>query len=160
MSSIEVVSHKAEVLHATERKMKAAAMMIGGTVEGHAKELCPVDTGLLRNSITYAIGGSQPNTTSYQSNHVDKNRHRIEVEHGFYAGEAPRDADDEVTVYVGTNVQYAPYIELGHSQEVGRYVPALKAKLKKGRVEAKPFLRPAMENFRDEIKQIIEMCLK
>lgn len=48
------------------------------------------------------------------------------------------------TVYIGTNVEYAPYIELGTSRNHGPY----------------PFLRPAAENHADEYKKIIESELK
>lgn len=57
-----------------EAKLRALTA-IGATAEGHAKRACPVDTGRLRASITYAVN------------------------------------DD--TVYVGTNVDYAEYIEYG-----------------------------------------------
>lgn len=137
---IQVVSHKREVEKATQNTMKKAAMMIGGTVEGHAKELCPVDTGLLRNSITYALGGEPPKTTEYRSNGNDKNGKAVEVQTGQYTGQAQTDEDGQITVYVGTNVQYAPYQELG--------APNIN-------LQPKPFLRPAMENFKMEIEQII-----
>ena len=33
------------------------------------------------------------------------------------------------TMAVGTDVKYAPYVELGHHQEPGRYVPAIGKRL-------------------------------
>ena len=143
MSGIEVSSNIHEVKRATEKAMMKAARMIGGTVEGHAKELCPVDTGLLRNSITFAIGGQAPAILAYQSNDRDKNGNPIEVKKGQYEGQAPADDDDQITVYAGTNVEYAPYQELGTRK-----------------LDARPFLRPAFENFRGEIEQILEKCFK
>ena len=121
-----------------------SARMIGGTLEGHAKEYCPVDTGLLRNSITYAIGGESPSVAAYRSNDKDKNGKPVEVKEGSYAGNAPQDRSGEVTVYVGSNVQYAPYQELG--------APNIN-------LPARPFLRPAIENHVSEIKQILEQNL-
>lgn len=141
--SVEVVSNRREVERATEKAMKTAARMIGGTVEGHAKELCPVDTGLLRNSITFALGGQATSILSYQSNDRDKAGNPIEPTKGQYEGQAPSDDGDQVTVYVGTNVQYAPYQELGTQK-----------------MDARPFLRPAFENFTGEIEQIMEKCFK
>lgn len=140
MSDIQVVSYRRDVERATEKAMKKAARMIGGTVEGHAKELCPVDTGLLRNSITFALGGQAPAIIDYQSDTKDKNG---DFTTGHYEGEAPDDDDNQITVYVGTNVQYAPYQELGTSK-----------------IDARPFLRPAMEDYQREIEQIIEQCCK
>lgn len=140
MSSITITSHAKAVESATEKALQRAARMIGGTVEGHAKELCPKDTGLLQNSITFAIGGQAPNITEYQSDQQGE-----EKVTGKYEGTAPQDEDGQITVYVGTNVQYAPYQELG--------APSIN-------LPARPYLRPAMENFRDEIRQILEQQLK
>lgn len=140
MNEIQVVSHKREVERATEKALKKAARMIGGTVAGHAVEAAPVDTGLLRNSITFALGGENPEKTNYKSDKPDKDGNYTE---GHYEGVAPEDDNNEITVYVGTNVEYAPYQELG--------APNIN-------LPARPFLRPAMENFREEIEQIIEKC--
>ena len=111
--SVEVTSNIEKVQAETTEALRRAAIMIGGTIEGHAKELCPVDTGLLRNSITYAIGGSDANIQAYKSNDKDKNGKLIDPQEGHYEGVAPADDKDQVTVYVGTNVEYAPYQELG-----------------------------------------------
>lgn len=64
------------------------------------------------------------------------------------------------TVYIGTNVEYAAYVEYGHSQEVGRYVPALGARLKQPFVKARPFLKPALNDHIPEYKSIIEEYIK
>ena len=134
--SVTVTSHVADVKGALRDAMEKAAKMAGGVIEGHAKELCPVKTGNLRNSITHALGGESVN-----------------------GGEIPTDSNGEVTVYVGTNVQYAPYVELGHNQEPGRFVPAIKKRLVADHVAAKPFLRPAVENNLTEIEQAIKSGL-
>lgn len=67
---------------------------------------------------------------------------------------------EEKAVYVGTNVEYAPFVEFGHHQEVGRYVPAIGKRLVREFVPAKPFLKPAIENHMDEYKHILESELK
>lgn len=135
--SIEVVSHVAKVEKAVASAMKQAVTMIGGTVAGHASEAAPVDTGLLRNSITYAIGGEAPAITEYTDDAGEKT--------GYYEGTAPSDEENEVTVYIGTNVQYAPYQELG--------APNIN-------LPARPYLRPAMEGSQREIMQILEQCFR
>ena len=66
----------------------------------------------------------------------------------------------EKAVYIGTAVEYAPYVEFGHHQEVGRYVPAIGARLVKEFVPAQPFLKPAIQNHLDEYKNILETELK
>lgn len=123
--------------------MRKAARMIGGSVSGHAMEAAPVDTGLLRNSITFALGGEAPAITKYASNTESKTGEQIEQTEGEYNGTATEDKDGQVTVYVGTNVQYAPYQELGTVK-----------------MDARPFLRPAFENNENEIEQIIAKCFR
>ena len=67
---------------------------------------------------------------------------------------------EEKAVYVGTDVEYAPYVEFGHHQEVGRYVPAIGKRLVREFVPAQPFLKPAIQNHLDEYKNILETELK
>lgn len=67
---------------------------------------------------------------------------------------------DENTEVIGTNVEYAAAVELGHHQEPGRYVPAIGKRLKKSFVPGKPFLRPAAENHTAEYKAIIQDVMK
>ena len=66
----------------------------------------------------------------------------------------------EKAVYVGTAVEYAPYVEFGHHQQVGRYVPEIGKRLVREFVPGKPFLKPAIENHLDEYKHILESELK
>ena len=73
---------------------------------------------------------------------------------------AYNDDGHQVTLLVGSNVKYAPYVELGHHQQPGRFVPAIKKRLVRSWVPGKPFLRPAFENHIDEIEQIILDILK
>ena len=154
--SFEVTSYLYVVQKASEEAMMKAARMIGGAVEGHAKELCPYDTGLLRNSITFAIGGESPAIGGYTADQPDREG---VVRSGKYEGSAPADDPGKVTVYIGTNVEYAPYLELGHHQKVGRYVPAIGKRLKAPWVAPRAFLRPALENNRAEVEQILLDCL-
>ena len=64
--------------------------------------------------------------------------------------------EDEKTEVIGTNVKYAPFVELGHHQEVGRYVPAIGKRLVNDYVPPQPFLRPAVEGHNDEFQKIIQ----
>lgn len=94
-----------EVLSALDKAIERGLEAIGLTAEGHAKKdpNMPVDTGLARNSITFAISGKEVNTSSYKADKGD--------ETGSYSGTAPNDKDK--AVYIGSNVEYFPYIELG-----------------------------------------------
>ena len=122
MSSVTVVSNLYLVNKLSKEEMVNAAISVGMLVSGYAQEACPVDTGLLRDSITHA-----------------------------YSDES----DHTVILLVGTNVYYAPYVELGHKQQPGRFVPKIKKRLKRSWVPGKPFLRPAFENHTREIERII-----
>lgn len=64
--------------------------------------------------------------------------------------------DNGHTVVVGTTVKYGPYVELGHHQEVGRYVPAIGKRLVVDFVQGKPYIRPAFENHIDEYKGVLQ----
>lgn len=69
-------------------------------------------------------------------------------------------ATDRDSAYIGTNVEYAPYVEFGHTQEPGRYVPAIGKRLVASYVQPKPFLKPAVLNHTSEYKRIAEQYLK
>ena len=140
MSKVTVVGDVRVVIDKVHQNAKKALRMIGMTVEGRAKSLAPVDTGLLRNSITYALGGSAPAATSYANNSGGNA--------GEYAGEADEDGAGELSVTIGTNVSYAAYQELGHHTRNGKWVAP------------QAFLRPAMESSMDDIKRILETELK
>ena len=63
---------------------------------------------------------------------------------------------DENTMAIGTDVEYGPYVELGHNQKPGRYVPAIGKRLVASHVAAKPFLKPALEGHKDEYVRIVK----
>jgi len=75
-------------------------------------------------------------------------------------------AVEDQTVYVGTNVEYAPYIEFGTGIYVsgGRQTPwsyqDAKGNWHKTRgMKPRPFLRPAFEKNLDEFKAIFESII-
>ena len=53
----DITDNSGAVLSALARAKLRALEIIGGKAEGYAKQLCPVDTGRLRNSITHAVDG-------------------------------------------------------------------------------------------------------
>lgn len=89
-----------EVLSALEKAIENGLTAIGMTAEGNAKrkitDYPAVDTGRLRNSITFAISGEKANTPTYTDS---------EKKTYTYDGTAPD--DKEKAVYIGTNVEYA-----------------------------------------------------
>ena len=74
---------------------------IGLQAEGYAKDLCPVDTGNLRNSITHTSDGK--------------------------------------AAYIGTNVTYGKYVELGTVK-----------------MAAQPYLRPAAADHAGTYRNIVK----
>lgn len=114
-----------------------ALTMCGMVVERAAKQLAPADTGLLRNSITWALAGKKPAVQSYKA---DKPKNGV-IQTGEYSGTTPD--DDELSVYVGTNVEYAPYVELGTSKQ-----------------EAQPFLKPAAADSKNALRQCFEKAFE
>lgn len=81
MEDVRVTDNSDEVLRELDSAVSRALEDIGLTAERHAKEICPVDTGRLRNSISHAVD------------------------------------EKESVAIIGTNVEYAPSIELGHSKQ-------------------------------------------
>ena len=125
--SIEVISHKIEVIQAKDEAAAKALETIGLVAERYAKEMCPTDTSRLKNSISHQV--------------------------------------DDDTVYVGTNVEYAPYVEFGTGKFAegggGRPTP-WSYQDDKGNwhttngMKPQPYLKPAIENHLDEYKQYLK----
>ena len=57
-------------------------------------------------------------------------------------------------------VEYASYVEFGHRQTVGRFVPAIGKRLKQGWVEGKFMLTISEEEIRKSAPRILEKKLK
>lgn len=68
-----------------------------------------IDTGLLRNSITYALDGKGAAIGSYKADKASKYSGKI-PEPGTYTGKAEKEPDGKIAVYVGTNVNYSVYV--------------------------------------------------
>ena len=102
---------------ALDAAVERALVIIGMNAEKYAKALCPVGTPESTGKPGY-IGGTLRNSITNQL-----------------------EGDD--TVAIGSNVHYAPYVELGTRK-----------------MTARPYLRPAIEDHVDEFKNIIESELK
>ena len=70
---------------------------------------------------------------------VDTGRLRNSITHQQY---------DDYTEVIGTNVEYAPYVELGHHTASGSFVAG------------RPYLRPAAEGHSAEYRAIIQNVMK
>jgi len=58
---------------------------------------------------------------------------------------------DSQTARVGTNVFYASYVELGHRQKAGRFVPAIGKRLVADFAPAYPFISPTVDQCKDDL---------
>lgn len=141
--NITVVSHVDEFMEQVVEKMPLILNSVGQIAEGYAKEDCPVDTGLLRNSLTYAISGERPVISSYSA---DKEDEKGVIQTGTYDGAMPAEEQPQCySVCVGSNVKYAPAQEYNDSYHhtVGKA----------------HFIRDALQNHKEEYKDNIEAIL-
>lgn len=136
----EVKSYRKEIEEETMKNIERAANKIGLQAERNAvieiTAMEAVDTGLLRNSITYAIGGEAPHKGSYHDDAGEGS--------GHYEGTTPKDDDGEITIYLGTNVGYGPYVEMGYRTSTGKHVAG------------RPFIKNAVMEHVDDYKKICE----
>lgn len=128
-----------EVLDAFEEAGERAMEIIGMKAEGYAKRLCPVGTSESTGKPGYR-GGTLRNSITHKS--------------------------DKTSTIVGSNVEYAPYVELGTGPyfepppEWERFETEKGSGVGHGYVHPRPFIRPAIENHRDEYKAIMENEMK
>ena len=99
--------NRKELLNALEKQVKIALEAVGyQAVSDVTKDPISVDTGLMKNSITFCLSGEAPKLGSYRADRGDGR--------GSYTGRAPD--EHPPALYIGTNVTYAKYIELGTSK--------------------------------------------
>lgn len=124
---------------AFERCLKRALTAIGMQAESYAKlkinQADAIDTGRLINSVTY---GTTDRAGSHDYSDHEGNHYQDTI------GLAEEDA-----VYIGTNVEYAPYIEMGHKYYYSgtTYAPV-------------HFLKDAAGNHTAEYKDIIKQSME
>lgn len=58
--SVEITDNSKEVSAAIKAALLRGLEKCGLVAEGYAKKLCPVDTGILRNSITHVVDEQEP----------------------------------------------------------------------------------------------------
>lgn len=99
-----------KIKHATDDAIKTALEAVGRQAVSfavyHATAKGVVDTGLLRNSLTYALGGRPAEKGTYSGTKNSKYGGKA-IPSGRYEGSAPADKEGERVVYIGTNVSYA-----------------------------------------------------
>ena len=146
MPTVEFVSHIDDVLNASSEKLMRAAEVIGGMMESKAKTYI-TDAVYATPSGTYIRTGNLRNSITHDA---------VESDH-------------DITIAVGSDVEYAPYVELGTgiyaSDGKGRKTP-WKYQDHQGKwhttrgMEARPFLRPAVENHIREYQEVLRREMK
>lgn len=116
--SVTLESNLEEIERASEEQIAAALIAIGIAAENNAKE-----------EITTAVYD-----TPESPNYVRTGRLRNSLTH--------LTDPQERAVYVGTNVEYAPYVELGTTKMAPR-----------------PYLRPAVTNHTAEYEELLKVAL-
>lgn len=128
--SVEFKSNLGEVLRESQEAIERAAEIIGGMAESYAKELCPVDTGNLRNSITHT---------------TENNGHTVVI--GSAVKYAPY-------IELGTGI-YAK--GESHAKKIPWYYKDDKGEWHKTYgMKPRPYLRPAIERHKDEYREVLK----
>ena len=119
MADIRIENDKTkEILTELEKAVKKALTDVGIEAVDNitSRGDFPADTGLLKNSITFAVSGENPLISEYKANRKRKGEDTIRT--GAYQGTAPKGKNE--AVYIGTNVEYAKYVQYGTSKMVAR----------------------------------------
>ncbi len=131
IENLDKLISKLEKLDNVNQAMEQACIL----VENEAKIKCPVDNGLLRNSITHYI----------------------------------EDNPNELVGVVGTNVEYAPYVEFGTGiysslgngrQDRWKYKDAKDEWHSTIGQHPQPYLQPALEENRRKIEKMFKEQIK
>lgn len=130
---VSVINNADLVRNALPEQIEAALLAVGMTAETYAKGECPVDTGRLRNSVTFALSGKSANAATYSDNKGNT--------YG-YSGTAPTEGKNRSAVYIGTNVEYGIMVEMGTAK-----------------MKARPFLRLAATTHSDEYQSLVKQAL-
>lgn len=96
----KVIWHGEIIKGKMRRAVPKALMIVGAQAVTLVKELVPVDTGLLKSSITFA---------------TSLGREKATTEKGVLAEEKDliEKPDDKLSLKIGTAVEYAPHVEFG-----------------------------------------------
>lgn len=148
---IHITDNSGEILRQFESSLQIALEAVGTQAESHAKQI--ISDSKVYGGIDLKAIGEKDNSR------VDLGRLRNSVAHTVREHDA----------YIGTNLEYAPYHELGTgiyaSQPGGRQTPWMykdrKGKWHKTRgLYPIHFLKKAASEHTDEYKKIIEKILK
>ena len=132
---VDYKDNSEQILSALEKGKRNALTAIGATAETHTKDNIKadglVDTGRLRNSITFATG-DYSGIGTYSDNEGNR-----------YGDAKARNTPKDDEVAIGTNVEYAAYTELGTQH-----------------ITAHHYLKRAVTEHQDEYKKLAVEAIK
>lgn len=117
-----------KVKQMAEKAAGLSSFEVGLIVQGQAKELAPVDSGRLRSSIMTSSGIGESTKPTGK---------------GAVGTDIIRKPSDKFETFVGTAVEYAPYMEYGTIK-----------------TDAQAFLRPALDMIKGRKLTVIEQVTK
>lgn len=130
---VRITNNSTAVLRELSEKVEAALIACGHEAERYAKKNSPVDTGRLKNSITFV-------TNKFQSDANTSGRENAKAD-----DYKPKATPENNAVYIGTNVEYAEVQEFGsYNHTVGK----------------QHFLRDSVAQHQDKYKAIIKAALE
>lgn len=136
---VTFIDNSREILAALEKAEERALETVGEKIEGYAKKLCPVGT-VESTGIKGYRGGTLRNSITHQ-----------------VKGKV---------LSVGSDVEYAPYVELGTGSYFTPPPEWEQFTTEKGKgngrayVKPRPFIRPAVEDHRSEYEAIVKKELE
>ncbi len=122
------------------------------------KENTPVDTGLLRNM--WQVGDSKNVVAVDHSKEATQKFIQDYIRSTEATLKSVKIEGNDLLIEIYNNVEYAGWVEDGHRQEVGRYVPAIGKRLKNSYVEGKHMAKIAIEQIEREIPARFEKQFK
>lgn len=116
-----------------------------------------IEQRILRGAIKNTPVGDYEDTYELQSNgeYVKSSKHGGTLKKGWTA-EAMHRRGNVLTGKVFNTVPYAVYVEYGHRQTPGRFVPAIKKKLTQGWVEGRFMLTKTLKEVDRKVPGIIK----
>lgn len=135
VSEVIINSNLGEVKKELKDRVSIILEALGLEAQGNAIDeitsMKAVDTGRLRNSITWVTATGQGNPNQQGGEPAKPEDYK------------PNGTPEEGKVYIGTNVEYGPYIELGTHK-----------------MAARPFLKNAIINHQEQYKQKVKDGLR
>ena len=133
---------KQEIMTRARKALTAIGIQVSSLARTEIqKSPSRIDTGLLRNSITYALDGEGTAISSYSADKASRYSGKTPPS-GSYSGTTPKEPQGRQAVYIGTGVKYAIYVHEGTD-----------------RMAPNRFLKNSVENNQGEIISIIKQEL-